>query len=94
MSTRRVTLRAMGAIACAHLLRAVGASAETREDTEWRKVLTPEQFRVLRKAGTELPGSSILNAEKRAGAYRYVFENVLTMLFGECSSFLLKKGSM
>ncbi|MBV1834676.1 peptide-methionine (R)-S-oxide reductase MsrB [Novacetimonas pomaceti] len=32
--------------------------------------LTPEQLRVLREHGTERPGSSPLNDEKRAGEYR------------------------
>jgi len=36
---------------------------------EWRKRLTPEQFHVLRQEGTERPGSSPLNDEKRAGVY-------------------------
>ena len=34
-------------------------------DDEWRTKLTAEQFRVLRKHGTEPPGSSSLNDEKR-----------------------------
>jgi peptide-methionine (R)-S-oxide reductase len=38
-------------------------------DEEWRKRLTPEQFQVLRKEGTERAGTSPLNAEKRKGAY-------------------------
>lgn len=38
-------------------------------DEEWRKRLTPEQYRVLREEGTEPPGSSPLNHEKRAGRY-------------------------
>jgi peptide-methionine (R)-S-oxide reductase len=32
--------------------------------------LTPEQVRVMREHGTERPGSSVLNHEKRAGLYR------------------------
>ncbi|RYF40583.1 MAG: peptide-methionine (R)-S-oxide reductase [Comamonadaceae bacterium] len=40
-----------------------------RTEAEWRKLLSPEQFRVLRQAGTERPGSSPLNREKRAGTY-------------------------
>lgn len=33
------------------------------------KPLSPEAERVLRNHGTERPGSSVLNREKRAGAY-------------------------
>ena len=32
--------------------------------------LSPEQLRILREHGTERPGSSPLNSEKRAGEYR------------------------
>jgi peptide-methionine (R)-S-oxide reductase len=39
-------------------------------DAEWQRRLTPAQYRVLRKEGTEAPGSSALNHEKRAGTYR------------------------
>ena len=35
----------------------------------WRKKLTPEQFQVLRKHGTERAGASPLNAEKREGIF-------------------------
>jgi peptide-methionine (R)-S-oxide reductase len=41
----------------------------TRTEAEWRKLLTPEQFDVLRKAGTERPFSSPLDKEKRAGTF-------------------------
>src|SRR5919108_791125 len=40
-----------------------------KSDTEWRSLLTPEQFRVLREHGTERAGSSPLNYEKRTGEY-------------------------
>jgi len=40
-----------------------------KSDEEWRKDLTPEQFRVLRQHGTERAGTSPLNAEKRAGVF-------------------------
>ena len=39
----------------------------THTDAEWRKLLTPEQFQIMRAHGTEPPGSCALNYEKRAG---------------------------
>jgi peptide-methionine (R)-S-oxide reductase len=41
----------------------------THSDTEWRRLLTPEQYEVLRGHGTEAPGSCALLAEKRAGKF-------------------------
>ncbi len=38
-------------------------------DAEWQKRLTPEQYKVLRKEGTERAGTSPLNAEKRKGTF-------------------------
>ena len=38
-------------------------------DAEWRQRLSPEQYYVLRQAGTERPGSSPLNAEHRRGTF-------------------------
>ncbi len=40
-----------------------------RSDEEWRDLLTSDQYEVLRNEGTERPGSSPLNAEKREGTY-------------------------
>jgi peptide-methionine (R)-S-oxide reductase len=41
----------------------------TRTDAEWRKLLTPEQYAVMRQHGTEAPGTCALLAEKRAGTF-------------------------
>ena len=41
----------------------------TRTDAEWRALLTPEQYRVMRGHGTERPGSCALNYEKRDGTF-------------------------
>jgi peptide-methionine (R)-S-oxide reductase len=40
-----------------------------KSEAEWRKQLTPEQFEVLRKEGTERPYSSPLNKEHRKGIF-------------------------
>ena len=41
----------------------------THPDEEWRSVLSPQQYAVLRKHGTERAGSSPLNQEKRQGVF-------------------------
>ena len=46
---------------------AIGKIEKT--ESEWRKILTPEQFRILRKAGTERAGTSPLDREKRKGVF-------------------------
>jgi peptide-methionine (R)-S-oxide reductase len=40
-----------------------------KSDAEWKKVLAPNQYSVLRQEGTERPYSSALNDEKRKGDY-------------------------
>jgi peptide-methionine (R)-S-oxide reductase len=40
-----------------------------RPDAEWKKILTPAQYNVLREEGTERPFSSPLNDEKRKGQF-------------------------
>ena len=41
----------------------------TRSDAEWRQILTPDQYRVMRGHGTERPGSCSLLREKRPGRF-------------------------
>ena len=57
--------------------RLFGGGQDTKEETfpvalsdeVWRQRLTPAQFQVLRKHGTERAGASPLNAEKRDGVF-------------------------
>jgi len=39
-------------------------------DSEWQEKLNDQEYYVLRKHGTERPGSSVLNDEKRKGIYQ------------------------
>jgi peptide-methionine (R)-S-oxide reductase len=41
----------------------------TKSDAEWQQTLSPEQYRVLRKHGTERAGTSPLDREKRPGVF-------------------------
>ena len=44
-------------------------AAAVKSEAEWRAELAPDQYRVLREHGTERPGTSPLNREKRAGVF-------------------------
>jgi peptide-methionine (R)-S-oxide reductase len=41
----------------------------TKTDEEWREILTPEQFQVLRKHGTERPHTSPLDKQSGKGTF-------------------------
>jgi peptide-methionine (R)-S-oxide reductase len=75
--TRRRFLAGAG-VASVALLAACNRSATaapagdfevTHTDTEWRQLLSAEQYTVLRQAGTEVPYSSPLNDEHRKGVF-------------------------
>jgi peptide-methionine (R)-S-oxide reductase len=72
---RRAFLPAFVALFAAHRLAEAGPTDPIKIEKvkftkeEWRKRLSPEAFKVLREEGTERPGSSPLNAEKRKGHY-------------------------
>jgi peptide-methionine (R)-S-oxide reductase len=44
-------------------------SSNFKTEDQWRTILTPQQFYILREAGTETPFSGELNHEKRSGTY-------------------------
>jgi peptide-methionine (R)-S-oxide reductase len=43
--------------------------SKMKPEKEWKKILTPQQFHILREAGTEVPFSGALDYEKREGTY-------------------------
>jgi len=44
-------------------------TSNPKTEDEWKRALSPEEFRVLRCHGTERAGTSPLNQEKRMGIY-------------------------
>jgi peptide-methionine (R)-S-oxide reductase len=74
MMSRRTFLSALTALAAAPSVASAAAPQASvgrleRTDAQWREQLTAAQYSVLRRAGTEAPFSSALNAEKRKGTY-------------------------
>jgi peptide-methionine (R)-S-oxide reductase len=73
MLTRRTALSGLAAIASTNLLAFRGARAQeahiVRTDADWRSTLTPDQYAVLRKEGTERPFTSPLLHEERKGVF-------------------------
>jgi peptide-methionine (R)-S-oxide reductase len=57
------------ALALPRAARAAAADLVTRTDAEWRKMLSADQYAVLRQAGTERPFTSPLLHEERAGTF-------------------------
>jgi peptide-methionine (R)-S-oxide reductase len=77
MISRRALLAGAGAVAIIAGWRwmqgsgvaAAGAFEIEKPDAEWRGLLTPAQYDVLRRHGTERPFSSPLDHEKRKGTF-------------------------
>ena len=57
----------------------------SKSDDEWRRELTPEQYRVLRQHGTERAGTSPL--DKQYGEGTYICAGCGTELFGADTKF-------
>jgi peptide-methionine (R)-S-oxide reductase len=43
--------------------------SKMKTDEEWKKILTPAQYQILREEGTEIPFTGELDHEKRKGTY-------------------------
>lgn len=75
MITRRFLLKGAAGVAIAAAAAGPGSvlAAQvfevTHTEEEWRKLLTPAQFAVLRQADTERPFTSPLNDEHRRGVF-------------------------
>ena len=81
--TRRMVLKVGGVVGLGILAKAVGImSAQAKEagkmveivkitktDAEWKAMLTPEQYRVLRREGTEKPFQNAYHNSKTPGTY-------------------------
>jgi peptide-methionine (R)-S-oxide reductase len=78
LSRRNLALAGISAVAAAAVARLAAGGAHatdtkafevTKTDEEWKKLLTPEQYYVLRKHGTERAFTSPLDKEYGAGQY-------------------------
>jgi peptide-methionine (R)-S-oxide reductase len=76
MNRRLFLLQGTAAVAGAATLPGIapafaqeGADKVVKTEAEWRKLLTKDQFYVLREEGTERAFTSPLNNEKRKGTY-------------------------
>jgi peptide-methionine (R)-S-oxide reductase len=70
MIDRRTLLTAIGALCLAP--SAAFAAYDDKvvlTDAQWKAKLPPDTFQIMRREGTELPFSSPLDHEKRAGTY-------------------------
>ncbi|MFT3986250.1 peptide-methionine (R)-S-oxide reductase MsrB [Aestuariivirga sp.] len=59
----------MGSCSLLSIRAASAAVTVTHTDAEWQALLTPDQYEVLRKEGTERPFTSALLHEERAGTF-------------------------
>src|SRR5262245_19520042 len=72
LGRRTIVLNGIGAVALVFIpdyARSALSDVISHTDEEWRELLTPAQYAVLRLAETEQPYSSLLTDEKRRGVY-------------------------
>ncbi len=77
MISRRATIRSLCLSSAGFAMTAImpamaaGDFEITKSDARWKRLLTPEQYDVLRRQGTEASYSSPLDHETRKGIYSY-----------------------
>jgi peptide-methionine (R)-S-oxide reductase len=73
IANRRLFLAGAASVIGAALTSALPARAKafevTKSDAEWKRILSPESYRVLRHEDTEYPFTSPLNKEHRKGIF-------------------------
>lgn len=95
MNKRNFLLGALGTIGTAWLSRPAFSAPDssfeiTKTEEQWRTILTPQQFRVLRQHGTERPHSSPL--DKQYGKGTYVCAGCQLPLFSSTTKFNSRTG--
>jgi peptide-methionine (R)-S-oxide reductase len=68
-AARGIALLGMARLGLASPAKAAETFEVTHTDAEWKKLLSPNQFAVLRLAATERPYTSPLDKEKREGTF-------------------------
>ena len=63
------------------------AAKVEKSDAEWKKELTPEQYRILRKAGTEAPNGAVYEQFKKQGEGTYHCAGCGALLFSSKEKF-------
>lgn len=63
------------------------ADKVVKTDEEWKKLLTPEQYRILRNAGTEAPNGAVYKEFKKQGAGTYHCAGCGALLFSSKEKF-------
>lgn len=58
-----------------------------KTDEEWKKILTPEQYRILRTAGTEAPNGNVYYEFKKQGEGAYHCAGCNALLFSSKEKF-------
>lgn len=63
------------------------AKAVEKTDAEWKKILTPEQYYILREAGTERPNGEVYKQFKKQGGGTYYCAGCNAELFSSKEKF-------
>ncbi len=58
-----------------------------KSEAEWKKILTPEQYRIARKSGTEAPNGAVYKQFKKQGAGTYYCAGCHAKLFSSKEKF-------